>query len=74
MKDREIGEVFEEPGIGMLQVVEEGAVNECYGCVFNNPEHCGNPQKFHSGECSMDMRYDKKGVIFRHVKKEDEND
>lgn len=65
MKDRKINSEFEHPEMGRLKVVAEGAVNECYGCVFNNPEMCSNePDKRHTGECSMERRSDKQGVIF----------
>lgn len=51
--------------MGRLKVVAECATNECYGCVFNNPKMCSNePDKRHTGECSMEYRSDKQGVIF----------
>lgn len=65
MKDYPIGKVFTHPIYGRLKVVAEGAVNDCYGCVFNNPKMCSNePDKRHTGECSMERRIDKQGVIF----------
>lgn len=65
MKQREINEVFSHPTMGRLKVVEEGAVNECYGCVFNNPKVCLNDaERIHTGACAMEYRTDKKGVIF----------
>ena len=65
MKDLEIGKIIFHPTMGRLKVVAEGAVNECYGCVFDNPKMCSNePDKRHTGECSMERRIDKQGVIF----------
>lgn len=65
MKDREINSEFEHPLYGRLKVVAEGAVNECYGCVFNNPKMCSNePDKRHTGSCAANMRIDGQGVIF----------
>lgn len=65
MKDRKINSEFEHPEMGRLKVIAEGAVNECYGCVFDNPKMCSNePDKRHTGECSMEYRSDKQGVIF----------
>lgn len=74
MKDRKISDVFTYPGIeGQLMVIEEGAVNECYGCVFNGREHCTNdPDRIHTGECSLELRSDWKGVIFVHAEKNKE--
>lgn len=42
MKERLIGEKSKYPGLGTLMAVQEGAVNECHGCIFNGAEHCGN--------------------------------
>ena len=65
MKDVEIGTIIVHPTMGRLKVVAEGAVNECYGCVFNNPKMCSNePDKRHTGECAMERRSDGQGVIF----------
>lgn len=65
MKDRPIGQIFTHPTMGELKVASEGAVNECYGCVFNNPKMCQNDAyKVHTGECSCERRSDRKGVIF----------
>lgn len=65
MKDRQIGTRFEYPGVGMLEVCSERAVNECFGCVFDGREHCGNdPDKIHSGCCALSERSDATGVIF----------
>lgn len=65
MKDREINSEFEHPVYGRLKVVAEGAVNECYGCVFNSPVMCTNElDKLHTGACAMEYRSDKQGVIF----------
>lgn len=65
MKDLKIGTILSHPEKGRLKVVAEGAVNECYGCVFDNPKMCSNePDKRHTGECSMERRIDKQGVIF----------
>jgi hypothetical protein len=51
--------------MGKLKVVAEGSVNECYGCVFNNPKMCSNePDKRHTGACAMEYRSDGQGVIF----------
>lgn len=65
MKDLKIGTILSHPEMGRLKVVAECATNECYGCVFNNPKMCSNePDKRHTGECSMEYRSDKQGVIF----------
>ena len=65
MKDRPINDVFYVPEYGELKVVAEGSVNECYGCVFNNPKMCSNePDKRHTGSCAANMRIDGQGVIF----------
>lgn len=65
MKEREINSKFEHPAHGRLKVVAEGAVNECYGCVFDGPEHCENDvDKIHTGSCAISERSDKTGVIF----------
>lgn len=65
MKDRPINDVFYVPEYGELKVVAEFAANECYGCVFNNPKMCSNePDKRHTGACSMEHRSDGQGVIF----------
>ena len=65
MKDVEIGTIIVHPTMGRLKVVAEGAVNECYGCVFNNPKMCSNePDRIHTGSCAADMRLDGQGVIF----------
>ena len=65
MQDRVIGDIFSHPTEGKLKVVAEGAVNECYGCVFNGPNHCSNdPTRVHTGECAMELRLDGQGVIF----------
>lgn len=65
MKDRKINSEFEHPSMGRLKVVSEGAVNECYGCVFNGPKMCSNePDKRHTGACAMEYRSDGQGVIF----------
>lgn len=72
MKDRPINDVFYVPEYGELKVVAEGAVNECYGCVFNNPKMCSNePDKRHTGACAIEYRSDGQGVIF--VKEEGGN-
>lgn len=73
MKDRQIGTTFKYPDLGILKVAEEGAMNECYGCVFNRPTFCGNSgEKYITGECAAERRYDKKGVIFVKAGKEGE--
>lgn len=65
MKDRELNSTFTHPTMGKLKVVAEFAVNECYGCVFNNPKMCSNePDRIHTGSCAADMRLDGQGVIF----------
>lgn len=65
MKERPINEIFQHPEFGRLKVVAEGAVNECYGCVFDDPKHCTNDsEKYTTGECAMERRSDKTGVIF----------
>lgn len=65
MKDRPINDVFYVPEYGELKVVAERTVNECYGCVFNNPKMCSNePDKRHTGACAMEHRSDGQGVIF----------
>lgn len=65
MKEREINSEFEHPSMGRLKVVAEGAVNECYGCVFNNSKMCSKEQDIrHTGACSMEFRSDGQGVIF----------
>ena len=65
MKDYPIGKVFPHPIYGKLKVVAEGAVKECYGCVFNNPKMCSNePDRRHTGSCAANMRIDGQGVIF----------
>ena len=65
MKDREINSELEHPVYGKLKVVAEGAVNKCYGCVFNYPKMCSNePDRIHTGNCAADMRLDGQGVIF----------
>lgn len=66
MKERQIGEKFKYPGLGTLTVVQEGAVNECHGCIFNGPKHCENDvDKIHTGSCALSERSDKCGVIFK---------
>lgn len=65
MKERLIGEKFKYPRLGTLMVVQEGAVNECHGCIFNVFQHCGNDvDKIHTGSCAISERSDKNGVIF----------
>jgi len=65
MKDLAIGTIISHPTMGKLKVVAEGSVNECYGCVFNNPKMCSNePDKRHTGACAMEYRSDGQGVIF----------
>lgn len=65
MKDRPINDVFYVPEYGELMVVAEGAVNECYGCIFNGAKHCENDvDKIHTGSCALSERSDKCGVIF----------
>lgn len=65
MKDREINSEFNHPVYGKLKVVAEGAVNECFGCVFNSPKMCLNDaDRRHTGACAMEYRSDKQGVIF----------
>lgn len=61
--------------MGTLKVVAEGAVNECYGCVFNNPKLCMNDsERYTTGECAMERRSDKQGVIFvKNIRKEKNN-
>lgn len=65
----EVGEVF-QCGLIKLKCVEQGAphvVYPCKGCVFKffDEDSCS----FIIGECSKDIREDKKDVIF--VKEED---
>lgn len=65
MKDVEIGTIIVHPTMGRLKVVAESMLNECYGCVFNNPKMCSNePDKRHTGACAMEHRSDGQGVIF----------
>ena len=65
MKDYPIGKIFPHPVYGRLKVVAEGAVNECYGCVFNSPEMCVNePDRRHTGNCASELRADGCGVVF----------
>lgn len=71
MKSRKIGDTFVHPTAGKLQVCAEGAENECYGCVFDNPKCCGNdPDHIHTGACAKIARPDNTGVIFKKVKEE----
>lgn len=66
MKSRKINEIFDHPEYGKLQVCAEGAENECYGCVFDNPKRCGNdPDRIHTGACAASVRPDNTGVIFK---------
>ena len=64
MKDRKIGEVFVHPRFGELKVVEEISANECTGCVFVSPICSNEPDRRHTGNCSMELRQDCMGVIF----------
>lgn len=65
MKDLAIGTIIVHPTMGRLKVVAEGSVNDCYGCVFNNPKMCSNePDRIHTGSCVAEMRLDGQGVIF----------
>ena len=74
MKERLIGEKFEYPGLGTLIVAQEGAVNECYGCIFNGTKNCENDiYKIHTGSCALSERSDKNGVIFVKTKEEGGN-
>ena len=74
MKERPIGEKFKYPGVGTLMVVQEGAVNECHGCIFNGAKHCENDvDKIHTGSCALSERSDKNGVIFVKPKEEGGN-
>lgn len=73
MKDYPIGKIFPHPEYGKLKVVAEGAVNECYGCVFNSPKVCLNEaDKRHTGACAVEYRSDGQGVIF--IKEKGEKD
>lgn len=68
MKERVLGEIFEHPTKGKLQVNPEHIINECFGCAFAGKEVCSNdPEMYHTGKCASKNRTDKRGVIFEKV-------
>ena len=62
---RKIGEVFEIDGVKLQ--VEEGSMG-CVGCYFDEDKECFDHWDI-TGECHWSVRENKKGVIFKEVKR-----
>lgn len=68
MKERPIGERFEHPWKGTLEVAESAMPNDCTGCAFmeiSSPYCTNDPDRTHTGVCSFESRTDGKDVIFK---------
>lgn len=67
MHDRKINTTFNTADGLELCVIEEKSPCGCDGCYYwsKGAKMCQNdPDRIHTGECSMERRIDKQGVIF----------